>query len=77
MNTSGNPLTPDGVDGVWSVFMLATVVLLFLGFLRWYRTRSQLSTQEATVWFFVVFLVPVLGAGAYLYRARTLRDSGR
>ena len=35
MNTSGNPLMPDGVDTTWSVFMLATVVLLFLGFLRW------------------------------------------
>ena len=52
------------------------VVLLFVAFLRWYRTKSQLSTGEATVWFFVVFLVPVLGAVAYLYRSRTLRDPG-
>lgn len=77
MNTSGNPLLPDGVDGVWSVFLLFTVVLLFVGFLRWYRTKPQLSTGEATAWFFVIFLVPVLGAGAYLYRARTLHDPGK
>lgn len=77
MNTSGNPLLQDGVDGVWSVFLLATVILMFVGFFRWYRTRPQLSTREATAWFFVIFLVPVLGGGAYLYRARTLRDPGK
>lgn len=76
MNPSGNPLMPSGFDGAWSIFMLVTVVLLFVAFLRWYRTKSQLSTGEATVWFFVVFLVPVLGAVAYLYRSRTLRDPG-
>ncbi|MDN6815182.1 MAG: hypothetical protein L0L92_12590 [Corynebacterium variabile] len=77
MNTSGNPLLQDGVDGVWSVFLLATVILMFVGFLRWYRTRPQLSTGEATAWFFVIFLGPVRGGGAYLYRARTLRDPGK
>ncbi|MFZ2274906.1 PLDc N-terminal domain-containing protein [Corynebacterium variabile] len=72
-NTTGNPLVPDGYDVFWSVLTLVAVVLLFVAFLRWYRTKSQLSTGEATVWFFVVFLVPFLGAASYLYRARTLR----
>lgn len=73
-NTADNPLLQDGYATAWSSVTVVAVILLFVAFIRWYRTKPQLSIGEATLWFFVIFLVPFLGAGAFLYRARTLHS---
>lgn len=59
-----NPLIPAGYDLVWSVIVLAHLVLLFFSLRAWFRTSPP--TLLGVVQAIVIVLVPVIGSVAYL-----------
>lgn len=61
-----NPLLPAGYDIVWSVVMVAIVVLMVVALVSLMRLAKSITPGVGLVWALVVLLLPVVGPLAWL-----------
>lgn len=61
-----NPLLPAGYDFVWSVVMVAIVVLMVVALVSLMRLAKSITPGVGLVWALVVLLLPVVGPLAWL-----------
>lgn len=69
METS-NPLIPAAYDLVWSIVVIATLVLIVVALVSLGRTARRLSPWVTLAWAALIVVVPVLGAAAWLAAGR-------
>ena len=71
-------LVPAAYDVVWSLVVVAHVVLLVAALVQWSRARAARAPQgDGLLDVLVIVLVPVLGPAAYLIGRRRAPDADR
>ena len=75
MSTAVNPLLPAGYDVMWTVVLLAALVLTAIALWQALRSPAHTGTQHL-LWALIILVAPLLGALAWFVLGRQPRQSG-